>query len=73
MAETTQYIVKEGERWDTIAFKAYGRSSLMQPIIENNPDVPITPRLPGGTVLTIPVLDDGIVKTDKEKLPPWKQ
>jgi phage tail protein X len=71
--ETTQYIVKDGERWDTIAHKAYGRASLMQPIIENNPLVPITPRLPAGTVLTIPVIEEIEVKTDKEKLPPWKQ
>lgn len=72
MADTTQYIVKEGMRWDYIAYLAYGQSSLIQPIIEANPNVPITPRLPGGTVLTIPVLDDSISKTDKELLPPWK-
>ncbi len=72
MAEA-QYIVKEGERWDTIAHKAYGRASLMQPIIEANPAVPIQPRIAGGTVLVIPVLDEVEVKTDKELLPPWKQ
>lgn len=73
MAETTQYIVKDGERWDTIAHKAYGRASLMQPIIEANPNVPINPRLEGGTVLIIPVIDEINVQTDKEKLPPWKR
>lgn len=73
MSTTTQYIVSEGERWDTIAQKAYGRASLMQPIIEANPTVPITPRLTGGTVLLIPVIDEVEVKTDKELLPPWKR
>jgi phage tail protein X len=73
MAESTQYIVKEGARWDTISFKAYGRASLMQPIIEANPKVPITPRIAAGTVLTIPVIEEIEVKTDKELLPPWKR
>lgn len=73
MAESTQYVVKEGERWDHIANKAYGRASLFQPIVEANPLVPITPRLAGGTILIIPVLDEVESKTDKELLPPWKQ
>lgn len=73
MAEQTQYIVKEGERWDTVAYKAYGRASLFHAIVESNPAVPVTPRITGGTVLNIPLLSDNSVKTDKELLPPWKQ
>jgi hypothetical protein len=73
MAETTQYIVKEGTRWDTVAHLAYGRATLIQPLIENNPLVPVTPRIPAGTVLTIPIIEENEVKTDKERLPPWKQ
>lgn len=73
MADTTQFIVQEGMLWSYVAYKAYGKASLMQPLIEANPLVPITPRLPAGTVLTIPVLDDSEIKTDKQKLPPWKQ
>lgn len=70
--ETTQYIVKDGMRWDTIANLAYGRATLIQPLIENNPLVPIAPRIPAGTVLTIPIIEEPEVKTDKELLPPWK-
>lgn len=70
---TTQYIAQQGERWDSIAHKAYGRPSLIKGIIEANPLVPITARLDGGTVLTIPVLDEINVQTDAEKLPPWKR
>lgn len=73
MAANTQYLAQDGERWDTIAHKAYGRASLMKPIIEANPTVPVTPRLEAGTVLIIPVIDEIEVKTDKELLPPWKQ
>jgi phage tail protein X len=73
MADYTQYLVQDGERWDTVAYKAYGRASLMKPIIEANPAVPITPRLEAGTVLIIPLVDEVEVKTDNELLPPWKR
>lgn len=69
----TQYMTKEGERWDTVSYKAYGKSSLFQTIIENNPAIPITPKLPAGTVLNIPILADGVVLTDKELVPIWKK
>lgn len=71
--ETSNYIVIEGERWDTVAQKAYGDASLYRGIIEANPDVPVSPTLIGGTVLIIPVLAFTDVKTNKELLPPWKQ
>lgn len=73
MATTTQYIAKEGQRWDNVANEAYGKASLIQTIIEANPLVPVTTRLAGGTVLNIPMLDDGVVTTEKSKLPPWKK
>lgn len=69
----TQYTVQDGERWDTISYKAYGRADLAHVIIAANPNVPITARLMGGTVLDIPILEDTAVKTDAELLPPWKR
>lgn len=73
MSEQTTYIVKEGERWDTISYKAYGRASLFHAIVLANPAVPVIPRIAGGTILIIPVIEDNVAKTDKELLPPWKQ
>lgn len=70
---TTQHIVIDGERWDTIAEKAYGRGDLAKLIIAANPRVPITPRLIGGTVLEVPIIETNEVQTDAEKLPPWKK
>lgn len=72
-AKTIQYIALDGERWDTIAHKAYGRSDMARIIIEANPTVSIAPRLKGGTVLEVPVIETNEVKTDAEKLPPWKR
>lgn len=69
----TQYTVTEGERWDTVAQKAYGKPSAFAGIIEANPLVPITPRIAGGTILNIPIIANNSIKTDAEMLPPWKR
>ena len=71
--DNTQYTATEGDRWDTVALKAYGKASSFAAIISANPLVPITTRLAGGTVLLIPILTDNNILTDKELLPPWKQ
>lgn len=73
MSDFFEYITKGGERFDQVAYKAYGRSTLITPIIQANPDVPIYDKIPEGTVLQIPVLDEAGIKTDKELLPPWKR
>ena len=68
-----QYTTIDGERWDNVAYKAYGNAAMIKPIIEANPNVLITDRIPVGTVLNIPILQDEQVLTDQELLPPWKQ
>lgn len=72
MANTT-YTATEGERWDTIAYKAYGKASQFAGIIIANPLVPIGVRLKGGTELVIPILEENNIKTNAELLPPWKK
>jgi len=69
----TQYITTEGERWDAVAQKAYGKPAAFNGIIAANPMVPITPRLAAGIVLNIPIIEDNSIQTDAELLPPWKQ
>lgn len=69
----SQYTVKSAERWDNIANKAYGNPGLIEPIIDANPNVLITPIVPAGTVLEIPILEEEIVETPSESLPPWMQ
>lgn len=65
----TSYTTKQGDRWDTIAFKAYGNSLLFHRIIMANPDVVIQSDLPSGLSLYIPILTDPATGED---LPPWK-
>lgn len=66
-----QYTTKEGQRWDSIALEMYGKASMMDKVIESNPDIPLEAILPGGTVLDIPIIEKIEVKTDAELLPPW--
>jgi phage tail protein X len=73
MSSFVEYIVKEGERWDTVAYKAYGDSSMVSVIIENNPNVAINPILQTGTRLLIPVLEKSEIEINSELLPPWKR
>jgi len=58
----------EGETWDAIAWRYYGNAYRYPPIIAANPHVPITPVLPAGIVLAIPVLPR---EADTRTLPPW--
>lgn len=67
----TAYKTVEGDRWDTIAFKAYGDATQYGKIIEANPLIPKGVVLPSGLTLYIPVEDRPSVNTSL--LPPWKR
>lgn len=73
MDKFTEYVTTEGERWDNIAWKAYGDANQMVRIIDANPTVAIYDVLPGGIRLSIPVISRPTVTTPAEKLPPWKR
>lgn len=67
----TKYTAVYGDRWDTIAYKAYGDPMKMGTIIEANPRVPKSALVPEGTILYIPVKDRDSVNVTS--LPPWKR
>lgn len=67
----TKYITTQNERWDTIAYKAYGDAEQVEPIIMANPSVSITDVLPAGLELLIPVRD--VPEVQVSNLPPWKR
>lgn len=69
-AEFYEYITTEGERWDTIAYKFYGDAAQYEPIVVSNPYVPLTPILPAGIKLQIPVIAS-TNELNVEGLPPW--
>jgi nucleoid-associated protein YgaU len=70
MANTT-YITKQGDRWDIVAFKAYGDALRINEIIAANPNVSITDEIAANTILNIPFIPEPTL--DAELLPPWKR
>ena len=81
---TTEYITQAGDRWDLIAYKAYGTvdtitldddstSNAMSLIIATNPDIVITDILDAGLVVKVPVVSNSTNLLTNSSLPPWKQ
>lgn len=73
MNKLVPYITKENDTWDKIANEAYAVPMSVSDIIEANPGVPITPVLPTGIKIMIPVIPEAFVETNKQDLPPWKR
>lgn len=73
--QALKHVTRDGERWDTIAWDYYGDPFNYEPIIEANPAANITPTLPAGIVLLIPILtlDEQNSQQVASDLPPWKQ
>lgn len=75
MTDVLLHQVVEGERWDTLAFAYYGNATQYGRIVQANPHLDITPLLPAGAVVVVPVLTQVAAAealTDEE-LPPWKR
>lgn len=66
-----EYVTKEGDRWDLIAWRMYGDPYAYEPIIAANPDIPIRPVLEAGLRVLVPVRDQA--KVAEADLPPWKR
>jgi len=66
-----KHITSNTERWDLLAWKYYGDSTLFGPIVMANPAVPIEPVLEAGFTIMIPVLPKPA--NAPANLPPWKQ
>jgi phage tail protein X len=64
------YKAKSGDRWDLLAWDAYGNPFWYEQIIHANPYSAIEPVLEAGVPLIVPVIVAGNVTA--ENLPPWK-
>jgi len=70
MTDFYEYITKDGDRWDLIAYEFYSDATLYEAIIKANPEVAIIPILPSGLKLKIPVIEDN--NQIQFELPPWR-
>lgn len=70
----TEYITSDGDRWDTIAYRAYGDVQNWTTIIRANPSLPIQDVYPAGIRLVIPIIAAPTsTPSEANKLPPWKR
>lgn len=63
------YPAHQGEAWDQIAYKLWGRETLMTALLEANPDYREVVLFGGGEVLTVPDID---LTETSDSLPAWK-
>lgn len=67
----TTIITTQGDRWELIAYRAYGDITRMGDIIRANPRLPLYTVFPPGITVNIPVISKPAI--DKSKLPVWRR
>ncbi|EXI62231.1 membrane protein [Mannheimia granulomatis] len=71
MDSVIQHNIKEGERWDLLAYRYYSDVGEINRLINANPHIPFCEVLPMGKILFIPVIE--VKATSQVDLPPWLQ
>ena len=64
-----KHTVKQGERWDNLAYYYYGDALEYARIIRANPHISFSQVLPTGATVFIPVLN--VKQNQNKNLPPW--
>lgn len=67
----TEYITQDGDRLDTIAYKAYGDASRVKDITDENPWLPIVSEYEAGIRIVIVVDQEQQVSIQDTNAPPW--
>lgn len=73
MSSFVEYTTVPGDRWDSVAYKAYGDTFRIAEIAEANPTMRLYPVFPGGLVLKIPITESFSNVINPELLPLWKR
>ncbi len=60
--------ISKGERWDAIAYKMYGDSTQIEPLIQNNPGIPISDYVAQGVQVFVPLITPATSTTSST---PW--
>ncbi|MDE7064035.1 MAG: tail protein X [Desulfovibrionaceae bacterium] len=66
----TAYTTIQGDTWDGIAFRLWGREHLMSALLRANPDHADVLIFPAGIILTVPDVNPEATQPITE-LPPW--
>lgn len=68
MAKT--YTTSQGDTWDAVAYKLWGRECLLRHLLAANPEHLDVLVFPAGVILTVP---DIVIPPQSFGLPPWMQ
>ena len=69
-----KYTTIEGDRWDLIAFKAYGNALEYARIVRANPNIIMGKTLPAGIAINVPIVSpENDFSLSDARLPPWKR
>lgn len=68
-----EHKAQAGERWDDLAYRYYGNCFQVNEIIDANPQIGISPFLPEGETIIIPILEETTKQTNNENLPIWQK
>jgi hypothetical protein len=60
--------VSKGERWDAISQKMYGTPFEVEPLIQNNPGIPIADTVSAGVQVFVPLITPATSTTSST---PW--
>ena len=63
------YTTIQGDTWDMIAYKVYGKEACMAKLIEANADLAHVAIFPSGIKLTCPLIEPAVSRI----LPPWRR
>lgn len=66
----TSYRTIQGDAWDTVAFRLWGRERLAHHLMAANPEHLDVVIFPAGVELAVP---DIVVEPETPELPPWMQ
>lgn len=70
----TEYITNEGDRLDTIAYKAYGDPFAWSELLAANPSLPLRDVYEAGVRLMVPIQEETAnTQPSINLLPPWKR
>lgn len=72
ITEVITHVTADGDRWDLLAWRYYGEATGYERIVAANPGVALSPVLPSGLTLNIPVLEEPpATLATAGGLPPW--
>lgn len=67
------HITRDGERWDTIAWRYWRDVAELPRLLAANPHLAARPTLPSGQRVVVPIIERREAAVSPARLPPWRR